>query len=39
VRIEADDFPGEDALDVRVIATSGTEQALLAQDRIPLAGP
>lgn len=39
VRIDPDDFPGQDALDVRVIATSGTEAALLAQDRIPLAGP
>ncbi len=38
-RIDPDDFPGEEALDDRVIATSGTDQALLAQDRIPLAGP
>ena len=37
VRIDPDDFPGQAEVDVRVIATSGTDQAVLAQDRIPLA--
>ena len=36
VRIDPDDFPGEAEVEVRVIATSGTDRAVLAQDRIPL---
>ncbi len=36
VRIDPDDFPGRAELTVRVVATSGTEQALVAQGRIPL---
>ena len=37
VRIDPDDFPGRPEIAVRVIATSGTDQAVVAEDRIPLA--
>jgi hypothetical protein len=36
VRIDPDDFPGRAEITVRVVATSGTEQALVAQDVVPL---